>query len=113
MGFVSFFWPRRVEMAASDAQFEVEGEGAQPWPFPIQRGTEERHERSESHRNHLGVDHQFRGCDKAGRAEACARLDNVTNAWVKEQKAVVDGGKITKWRVTLHVTFVLATEKHK
>lgn len=55
----------------------------------------------------------FEDAIRQGVAEACARLDNVTNAWVKDQKAVVEGGKITMWRVTLHVTFVLSTEKHK
>lgn len=54
----------------------------------------------------------FEDAVRQGVAEASARLDNVTNAWVKDQKVVVEGGKITAWRTTLHVTFVLAKEKH-
>lgn len=34
-------------------------------------------------------------------------LDNVKGAWIKEQKVEVDGGKITEYRVTMLVTFVL------
>ncbi len=55
----------------------------------------------------------FEDAVQQGVAEACTRLDYVTNAWVKEQKVVVEEGKIAAWRVTLHVTFLLAKEKHK
>jgi flavin-binding protein dodecin len=34
-------------------------------------------------------------------------LRNVKGAWVSEQKVDVEGGKITDYRVTLRVTFVL------
>jgi len=34
-------------------------------------------------------------------------LKDVKGAWVKEQKVVVDGGKISEYRVTLKVSFVL------
>ena len=34
-------------------------------------------------------------------------LQNVKGAWIKEQKVVVDGGKIVEYRVTMKVTFVL------
>lgn len=34
-------------------------------------------------------------------------LRNVSAAWVKDQSVVVDGGKVTAYRVTLKVTFVL------
>ena len=34
-------------------------------------------------------------------------VDNVKGAWVKEQKVVVEDGKIVEYRVTLAVTFVL------
>ena len=34
-------------------------------------------------------------------------IDNVTGAWVKEQKVVVGNGDITEYRVTMKVTFVL------
>ena len=34
-------------------------------------------------------------------------VDNVQGAWIKEQKVVVEDGKISEYRVTLAVTFVL------
>ena len=34
-------------------------------------------------------------------------VDNVQGAWVKEQKVVVDGDKVSEYRVTMMVTFVL------
>ena len=43
----------------------------------------------------------------AGIKRANKKLDNVRAAWVKSQKAIVRNGKITEYRVTLKVTFVL------
>ena len=34
-------------------------------------------------------------------------LENVRGAWIAEQKVEVEGGKITEYRVTMRVTFVL------
>ncbi len=34
-------------------------------------------------------------------------LANVQGAWISEQKVVVEKGKITEYRVTMRVTFVL------
>ena len=34
-------------------------------------------------------------------------MRNVSAAWVKDQSVVVDSGKVTAYRVTLKVTFVL------
>ncbi len=34
-------------------------------------------------------------------------LRNVTGAWVKEQKVVVQNGKVKEYRVNMQVTFVL------
>lgn len=38
---------------------------------------------------------------------ACKTLDGVKGAWIKDQKVDVEDGKITAYRVTLMVTFVL------
>ena len=43
-----------------------------------------------------------------GIARADKTLKNIKSAWVKEQKVDVEGGKVTQYRVTLKVTFVLA-----
>ena len=37
----------------------------------------------------------------------CETIDGVEGAWVKEQKVVIDGGKVKEYRVTMKVTFVL------
>jgi flavin-binding protein dodecin len=42
-----------------------------------------------------------------GIKRANKKLQNVRAAWVKSQKAIVEKGKITEYRVTLKVTFVL------
>jgi flavin-binding protein dodecin len=34
-------------------------------------------------------------------------LKNVKGAWIAEQQVKIDGGKITEYRVTMRVTFVL------
>jgi flavin-binding protein dodecin len=34
-------------------------------------------------------------------------LQNVKGAWIKEQKVIIDNGKIVEYRVTMKVTFVL------
>jgi len=42
------------------------------------------------------------GIKRAGKT-----LKNVRGAWVKDQKMVIDKNKITKYRVTMKVSFVL------
>lgn len=42
-----------------------------------------------------------------GIARADKTLKDVKGAWVKDQKVTVDGGKITEYRVTMKVSFVL------
>jgi len=44
---------------------------------------------------------------REGIARANESLKNVQGAWVSEQKVVVEKGKITEYRVTMRVTFVL------
>lgn len=34
-------------------------------------------------------------------------LKNITGAWVKDQNVVVEKGKVTEYRVSLKVTFIL------
>lgn len=34
-------------------------------------------------------------------------LKGVKSVWIKEQKAMVEGGKITEYRVTMKVSFIL------
>jgi flavin-binding protein dodecin len=44
---------------------------------------------------------------RIGIARAEKTLRNLTGAWIKSQKVVIDKGKITEYRVLLKVTFVL------
>ncbi len=42
-----------------------------------------------------------------GVSRATKTLNNVAGAWVESQKVTVDKGRVSEWRVTLKVTFVL------
>ncbi len=42
-----------------------------------------------------------------GVARADKTLKNVKSAWIKEQKVIVDDGKVTEFRVTMKVSFIL------
>ena len=44
---------------------------------------------------------------QAGIARASKTLRNLTGAWVKSQRVVIDNGKITEYRVALKITFIL------
>jgi flavin-binding protein dodecin len=49
----------------------------------------------------------FEDAIQKGVARAVKTLKNVEGAWVKEQKIVVENGKISEYRVDLKVTFIL------
>lgn len=53
-------------------------------------------------------DKSFEDAVKNGVKRASKTLKNVQGAWVKDQSVNVSNGKITKYRVVLKVTFVLA-----
>ena len=44
---------------------------------------------------------------KTGIVRANKTLKHIRGAWIKDQKVVVEKGKITEYRVTMKVTFVL------
>ena len=44
---------------------------------------------------------------KAGIARAEKTLRNLSGAWIKSQKVIIQKGKITEYRVLLKVSFVL------
>jgi flavin-binding protein dodecin len=46
-----------------------------------------------------------------GLARASKTLEGIKGAWVEDQEVVLDGGKISEYRVKMKVTFVLK-EKH-
>lgn len=52
-------------------------------------------------------DKSFEDAIVKGVARASKTLENVKGAWVENQKVVVEGGRITEYRVNLRVTFVL------
>ena len=49
----------------------------------------------------------FEDAVKTGIARANKTLKGITGAWIKDQKVVVDKGKVTEYRVAMKVTFVL------
>jgi len=42
-----------------------------------------------------------------GVKRASKTLKDVKSVWIKEQKAMIDNGKITEYRVTMKVSFIL------
>ncbi len=55
----------------------------------------------------------FEDAVRQGIKRFSSTVNNVEGAWVKEQKVVVAGGKITEYRVNMMVTFVLNDPKSK
>jgi dodecin len=49
----------------------------------------------------------FEAAIQNGLSRAGKTLKNIQGAWVKEQKVVWGGSKISEYRVTMKVTFVL------
>lgn len=49
----------------------------------------------------------FEDAIQQGIARTSDTVNRVTAVWVKEQSAVVEGGKIAEFRVTMKVTFLL------
>jgi dodecin len=49
----------------------------------------------------------FEDAVRVGIERANKTLDNVTGAWIQDQKLVVEKGKVTEYRVNLKVTFIL------
>ena len=44
---------------------------------------------------------------KAGVDRATQTLDNITSAWVQDQKCIITDGAIVEYRVNLKITFIL------
>lgn len=44
---------------------------------------------------------------KHGVQRASKTVQNIREAWVKEQKVVVDGGAVKEYRVHMNITFML------
>lgn len=49
----------------------------------------------------------FEDAVKVGVARAVETLDNVTGAWIQDQKVDIRDGKIVAYRVNMKLTFVL------
>ena len=49
----------------------------------------------------------FQDAIEKGLARANKTLDNVTGAWISEQKVKVNKGKIVSYQVNMKVTFIL------
>ena len=44
---------------------------------------------------------------RVGIERAAGTLQNIKSAWIQEQKAKIENGKITEYRVNMKVTFIL------
>jgi flavin-binding protein dodecin len=49
----------------------------------------------------------FEDAIQQGIARATSTLKNVEGAWIKEQKVIINNGKIVNYRVNMMITFVL------
>jgi len=49
----------------------------------------------------------FEDAIHSGIARASKTLEGIQGAWIKEQKIIVTGGKVTEFRVNMSVTFLL------
>lgn len=49
----------------------------------------------------------FEDAVQLGVTRANKTLKNIKGAWVKDQKVVVEDGKVTSYRVVMKVTFIL------
>ena len=49
----------------------------------------------------------FEDAVQQGIQRACKTCEDVCGAWIKEQKVVVEDGKITEYQVDMKVTFVI------
>ena len=52
-------------------------------------------------------DKGFDDAIKTGISRAAKTLSGIKGAWVKDQKVIVEKGKVVEYRVTLRVTFIL------
>jgi len=56
---------------------------------------------------HASSTKSFEDAVTSGLARAEKTLRNVSGAWIKSQKVICEGGKITEYRVLMKVSFVL------
>ncbi|HMQ04560.1 MAG TPA: dodecin family protein [Pyrinomonadaceae bacterium] len=52
----------------------------------------------------------FEDAINSGVSRAARTIDNISGAWIKEQKVEITDGKVTGYRVTMIVTFVLTDD---
>jgi dodecin len=60
-----------------------------------------------------GSKKSFEDAISVGIARAAETISGIQGAWVQDQKVVVSGGKVTEYRVSLKITFVLAPTAKK
>jgi len=55
--------------------------------------------------------HGFEDAIKAGISRASETVNDISGAWVQDQKVIVEKGKVVEYRVVMKVTFVLKAGK--
>ena len=49
----------------------------------------------------------FQDAIEKGIARASRTIQNITGAWVNEEKVIVENGRVSEWRVNMKVSFVI------
>ena len=49
----------------------------------------------------------FQDAIEKGISRASRTIQNITGAWVNEQKVIVENGRVTEWRVNMKIPFVI------
>lgn len=60
-----------------------------------------------------GSKKSFEDAIAVGIARASETISDIQGAWVQDQKVIVSKGKVTEYRVSLKITFVLSGGKKK
>ena len=55
-----------------------------------------------------GSDKNFEDAIRRGVKRASKTVNNISSAWVSEEKVIVKDGEVTEFRVTMRVTFMLS-----
>jgi flavin-binding protein dodecin len=55
-----------------------------------------------------GSDKSFEHAVRSGIKRASKTIDDISSAWVSEEKVIVKDGEVTEFRVTMRVTFMLS-----
>ena len=53
----------------------------------------------------------FEDAVSSGIARAAKTINNIRGGWIKDQKVEIEDGRVTEYRVTMVLTFILSDEE--